>query len=240
MEIYMRQEVYNKVMHWVNKADFEVSGFGKVVRHADYLEVTDVYLLKQEGGAAHTEIDSAALAKLMYETREVEGDLRFWWHSHVKMDVFWSGTDTATIRELAANGWILATVFNQNHESRTALGYTAQSAFGDKVSVDDNLTLHVYSDTNPEWDVEFDVNVKKKQYATYAERSLLDPDPAWHGYRFNDMGYDPGLLGYGTAKEAAALGMSEAAYVAVLDSRDQKAIYKLEDKLLYLDGKNKL
>ena len=140
MQIQIPREVFNKIMHWVNKSNDEVSGFGKCTYYKEtgVLYVHDAYLLKQTNGAAHTDIDGQSLARLTYKTREEEGELKWWWHSHVNMQVFWSGTDTATIKELASQGWIGATVFNKREEMRSAIGVVTKSdILGDEVLIRD-------------------------------------------------------------------------------------------------------
>jgi len=113
---------YSKIMHWVHQAgDYEVSGFGKVLRSGTHLHVIDAFLLKQRNTEGSTVLDAADTARAMYRTREEPGDFNFWWHSHANMEAFWSKTDYDAIKELGGNGWLLATVFNARRETQTAL-----------------------------------------------------------------------------------------------------------------------
>lgn len=257
MEIKIPQEVYDKIMHWINKTDIEVSGFGKVVRdrETNTFAVVDAYLLEQEGGAAHTDIDDKSLARLMYQTKDVEGDLRWWWHSHVKMQTFWSKTDTDTIKELGANGWIVATVFNQKYEYKSALAYVTHSDFGDDVDLYDDIETDIVRSIEQQvidkWDAEFTKTVKEKKHTP--SPSLLTSKTIYPSLGYGDgysLGgdvyntqYTPtdadGLLGYGVAVEAQALGMTAEAYCKKLNSRDSKVINSLEDKLVQLDTRGK-
>ncbi len=122
MKIIISHTAFSKIMYWIDKADFEVSGMGLVEfdEKTDAFTVTDAFLLKQEGGAAHTDIDAQALAKLMFTTKDRPGQLHFWWHSHVNMAAFWSTTDLDTIKELGAQGWMTASVFNKRREHKSA------------------------------------------------------------------------------------------------------------------------
>lgn len=167
--IYIPRHIYTKIMYWVNKSNLEVSGFGKVVfsKEDNFFYVKDVYLLDQLVGSAHTDIDPTALGKLMYESREVEGDLNFWWHSHVNMDVFWSGTDKETIEEIGKQGYCLATVFNKKYEMRSALCFKASGMFGDTTVFKDEMKTVIY-DTIPEetktaWDNQYTSKVKEEK-----------------------------------------------------------------------------
>ncbi len=114
-------KVYQKIMHWVNKAQGEVSGLGKVIIDKGDYRVVDAILVEQQNTGASTELEPASVAKAMYEMRETPGHLNFWWHSHVNMAVFWSGTDIDTIREIGQHGFVVATVFNKKNETRSAL-----------------------------------------------------------------------------------------------------------------------
>jgi hypothetical protein len=124
---------YRKIIHWMKKAgSYEISGLGNVVYdHEKHMfRVTDVYLLEQENTGASTDINEKAVGKLMYQhhllqkSGEVEGELRFWWHSHVDMGVFWSGTDRETIEQLGQGGWFLSTVFNKKEEMKSCVFMT--------------------------------------------------------------------------------------------------------------------
>lgn len=194
MEIQISREVFAKVMHWVNKSNDEVSGFGKVIHHAEtgVFEVVEAYLLKQRNGAVHTDIDGQSLAKLMYTSKDAPGELKWWWHSHVNMQVFWSGTDTATIRELGGQGWIIATVFNKREEHRSALCYQATTPFGNSVELRDEIPTFIlddFSEKTSEWDKEYDDNVEKRTYSQYHCGGYSE-----HDWRANAYGGQPSLL----------------------------------------------
>lgn len=150
IEVQISEDVHRKVLHWVNKAGTrEISGFGNVVFDQDnqVMRVTEAYLLDQENAAASSDIDPEALGKLMFEHHKsgVEGELKWWWHSHVQMPVFWSGTDLTTIGELGEGGWILSTVFNQKDEMRSSLYMQKPIKF-----FADELPTVIESETNNE------------------------------------------------------------------------------------------
>lgn len=120
-KVIINKDVHEEIMHYVNKSNFEVSGLGTVlVEKGEVLRVNRIILLPQENTQAHTEITAQSVAKAMYELREAPGELKFWWHSHVNMGVFWSSIDKETIHEWGDQGWVLATVFNKKNEMRSA------------------------------------------------------------------------------------------------------------------------
>ncbi len=169
MKIVLSELTQKKIQHWVDKADFEVSGFGKVqyFKESDTFFVSDAYLVKQEGSSAFTDIDSAGLAQLMYKTKDIPGLLNFWWHSHVNMSVFWSDTDKSTIMELGAQGLCVATVFNKKREMRSAVCAKMTGVFGDKTLFWDEVptTIDTAAVQVPEeWNKEFDDNVQRKKW----------------------------------------------------------------------------
>lgn len=176
MKIQMSQETCNKIMYWVDKADFEVSGFG-TCKYADGIfTVTDAILLKQEGGATHTDIDPTALSKAQYELRNAEGDLRFWWHSHVNMEAFMSGTDTTTIKDIAKQGWCVAAVFNKRRQYQTAIGYKYETPFGgslvhyeEKLPLE--LTMSLSAELIAELEESYNEHVTEKKWGRWPKDS---------------------------------------------------------------------
>ena len=272
-QVHIPRLVHNKIMHWVNSTDIEVSGFGKVIYHAEtgVFEITDAYLLPQEGGAAHTDIDADGISKLMYTSRAVPGELKWWWHSHVNMAVFWSGTDMDTIKELGSQGWVIASVFNKRYESRSALcTMTESEIFGPQVSVLDEIMTYVDDGVHEhiaKWDEEFKANVRTKPATPMGwgdwqgdrawdrkpavlmpgeQGTLVDMTKEFHSQptlletELDDYAIKQGLMGYGAAVEAYALGMAPAAYVKKINGNDAKAVSKLENKLERLLDNGKL
>lgn len=173
LSLYIPRKIYSKIMYWVNKSNFEVSWLGTInfFEKTGQFVVTDVFLLEQENTGASTDISAKELAKLEYtlhmkkkENPDIDlGELRWWGHSHVKMNVFWSGTDRSTMEELSQNGWFLSTVFNQKEEMRTA--FTQNT---DMTLMIDEINTFIYDENSKEdeaeWDLEYTEKVKNKTY----------------------------------------------------------------------------
>lgn len=221
MEIQLSRETYTKIMHWINKSSDEVSGFGKVIYHPEtqVFQVVDAYLLKQSNGAAHTDIDAASLAKLMFTSKDVEGELKWWWHSHVNMPVFWSSTDTATIKELASQGWMAATVFNKKEEMRSAVGMLVTTPLGTDIMIKDELPTYIMDYTDEvevkAWDEEYDTNVQKKTFTPWTPSS--------------NSTYAYGRPSYGRYNIHDATADEE--YGSLLSYSDKGRVDKFSDKL---------
>lgn len=189
MKVYIDRKVYQKIMHWVDKAEGEVSGMGSIVKGPGYMRVVSACMLPQENGATSTDLDADGVAKAMYLLRNEPGEMNFWWHSHVNMGVFWSGTDTATIEELGRNGFLLATVFNKKREMRSALWYQSpykDESLGDHMFLDELETQIFDSLTKEEvtaWDEEYTRNIIEKKY-----KSIYDSN-RWSASGYRATGY---------------------------------------------------
>lgn len=160
--------VYQQIMWWVRNCKHEVSGFGDLDWDAEHriFTVRKVYLLDQEVSATSTEINPKALGKLMYETRAETNALKWHWHSHVDMDVFWSTDDREVIRSLAQQGWVVASVFNKKCEFRTAFSEVItvmgneHELFVDEVDTTIDRTLSTA--LTAQWDEELKEKVKEE------------------------------------------------------------------------------
>src|SRR6185436_12539554 len=155
--------VFHKIMHWINKSEYEVSGLGKVVvdKEKNVIRVIDAILLPQENTSTTTDIDPAAVGKAMFLLKYTPGELRWWWHSHVNMQAFWSGTDTGTIKELSKAGWFCATVFNKRNEMRSAYSqFSPVHVMVDKLTT--KIVQHIADDTLKDWDKSYEENVTNK------------------------------------------------------------------------------
>jgi len=168
MKLTIRPEVYAEIDHYVQNSTGEVSGLGRIIRGSDNeLIVNKIYLLKQENTSASTDLDKDAVAKLMFDSKDDEGDLNFWWHSHVNMAVYWSGTDMDTIKDLGANGYIVATVFNKKREMRSAYYQGKNHEFYPEVFADEIPTTILYQSNAAqieEWSKELEEKSKPKVF----------------------------------------------------------------------------
>lgn len=165
-EVIIPPDVYAKMMFWVDKAPGEVSGLGKIELSGNQFLVTHVMLLAQENTGASTDIDGKAVAKAMFETKDMPGTLNFWWHSHANMNVFWSGTDLATIRQLGGQGWFISTVVNKRREKRSAYFQGENNGmpelFVDNIDTDVRPILD--EGAEEAWEAEYRAKCKAKTY----------------------------------------------------------------------------
>jgi hypothetical protein len=210
-QLEIPDDIFQKIMWWINKANFEVSGFGSL----DFDEkekkftVRDVILIQQEVGPTSTEICPKALGKAMFRMKDEKNGLKWHWHSHVDMGVFWSADDRELIRSLGQKGWILATVFNKKREKKTAF-LTQSQVMGrpHDIFVDDVPTYiqkYLDDDLVKALDAEYDLCVKQKTYPTYVRPDYGDELPGFYGHG--------GLYGgYGVSKWEKPLPIPASSY----------------------------
>ena len=119
--VYLDAAVQEKIDHWVRMAKGEVSGLGLVTELTENgliwaFQVTDVFLAEQSCNGSETLISPEATARLMLDldTRGFDtGRLKFWFHSHGDMKVFWSNTDDATIGGFRPKDYFISQVVNK-------------------------------------------------------------------------------------------------------------------------------
>lgn len=167
VRLIITPKCYRKIMFFVNRSPVEVSGLGRIQKASDgTLVVTSVYVVDQENTAATTDLDKDAVSSLLYESREDAGEMMFWWHSHVNMGVFWSGTDMDTIREFGANGFLVATVFNKRAEMHSAIYKKGEGVCPD-IFLDgiETMVAELPSKSEAEqWEAEYLAKCKTKAY----------------------------------------------------------------------------
>jgi len=122
--LYVDPTVLKRIQYYAQAAEGEVSGLGTVIKDdKGRMVVNRVYLLEQESSGADTELNSEAISKLMTDMigkNEDPAQLKFWWHSHATMGVFWSGTDD-TCAETLSREFAFSLVVNKAGEKRCRL-----------------------------------------------------------------------------------------------------------------------
>ena len=153
-----------KIRLYIEKADGEISGLGKITndRENERVLIEDVILLDQKNTGASTNIDQDSLAKFYDELMQKGEDTshwKLWWHSHADMDVFWSGTDTSTIddfdTEQDSNNFFVSVVGNKAGEFKCRIDVFRPV----RIEVDDLEWVQVY-DKGLEEEIEKEVKEK--------------------------------------------------------------------------------
>lgn len=144
-KIYFLKSAYQKMRYYVSLCEDEISGLGKIEEQNGKLVVTDVQIFKQVVSGAHSDLDDDALAEFLFEKTKNGDDLakwRLWWHSHAKMNVFFSGTDTNTIDTSTEFPWLISVV--TNHKNEILARYDTYKPY----RLTENLLVEILEDEN--------------------------------------------------------------------------------------------
>lgn len=96
-EIQITTNALEKIYSYAEGVDTEVAGLLLVDKKNGIPLIKDALIFDQYASGADVELDINEVTKeLMKIHKKDKSQLEFvkgWWHSHVNMDVFWSGTD---------------------------------------------------------------------------------------------------------------------------------------------------
>jgi hypothetical protein len=141
--------------------DCEMCALGKTVKDVDLkgFRLVDFFIPKQEGQAAHTDVDELALVDLI--TRGIY--VNTWIHTHPRMSAFWSGEDDDTSRRLCGNAeFISAIVIGREFEKKVRIDF--QSPVKMMVSISIQVGDRENDRIIEEVRKEFAEKVKKKRF----------------------------------------------------------------------------
>ena len=144
-DVYIDAEALAKIRAWTHHAEGEVSGLGLVDTNIEdgrlvSVEVSEVFILKQQCSGSSTELDQQDIARLMCELeKDHKADqLKLWWHSHADLQTFWSTTDDNNIERLRTGDFLLSIVVNKAWDICARLDWFAPV----EVTLDD-LPVHI-------------------------------------------------------------------------------------------------
>jgi proteasome lid subunit RPN8/RPN11 len=147
MKLKIEKRAWQKIAAYVDNCPYEIGGLGKVTCEGGDFIVSDVEIFTQTVTPAHVDMTAETLAKFQTDkirAKESMRDYKFWWHSHAKMDAFFSGTDTATIDASGAEfPWLVSFVSNHAHKM------IARLDIYQPVHVHCSLEVEVLDDTDP-------------------------------------------------------------------------------------------
>jgi hypothetical protein len=140
MKIILSQTAWQKIKAYTDNCPYEIGGLGQVTTDGVNFYVSDAEIFTQKVTEAHVDMTAETLATFQFEKLQAKQslkDYKFWWHSHAKMGVFFSGTDTATIDSSTEFPWLVSIVTNHKHElvGRVDI-YVPVHMYVDKVTVE--------------------------------------------------------------------------------------------------------
>lgn len=102
-EVYIKQEVYHRVMAFTKLLDDEITALLEVEREGQKFIIKGLQMFRQKVSKAQCEKEDVESIVEMYKRMIEQGknpsELKCWWHSHNSMGVSPSGTDYDTIKE---------------------------------------------------------------------------------------------------------------------------------------------
>lgn len=164
--------MWAELMHITRKVSpDEVSGVGEIEIVEDTMFVSKIYLIGQKVDTGSTEFDSASFAKFLIRHEHPE-KLKLWWHTHGAGGVFWSSTDTDTIRTLrGVSEWLVSLVLNRQGEYMGRLDMATPVVLPSVklvIKMDEKLS----SEAKKEWDKEIKEKVTKDELPLEADLQL--------------------------------------------------------------------
>lgn len=134
-ELILPVSHFKKMMAYVDLCAGEVTGFFEVEWEEDRraFVMGEIYLIKQEAGAADVEMDEEFIADFLAERIAAGADQmpRGWWHSHVNMGAFFSGTDDNTINnDFLNDSYTVSLVVNKRREMKATLVVFEDGPYG--------------------------------------------------------------------------------------------------------------
>jgi proteasome lid subunit RPN8/RPN11 len=122
LRVVLTQEAFEQLFGYAYATHSEISCLGIVRREGNSFIIERFHLVKQEGGSAHTEMESSAIAEMVEQllgqgkTGEARS-IKCWAHSHPGMGVFWSKTDDNTCILLASD-YLVSLVVSDDYAIR--------------------------------------------------------------------------------------------------------------------------
>jgi len=126
LELFVPKKSWDKIINYAKAAkDLEISGFAdcKYDKELGQIIVGEVYLLEQSVGGATVHMDEEAVSKFNMELvkKGVKQLPQIWWHSHVDMGAFFSGTDQETSEQLRNDSYSVSLVVNKRGDSHARM-----------------------------------------------------------------------------------------------------------------------
>ena len=212
----------------------EIGGMliAKLDKDEDWV-LQDAVILKQETAGANCTLDRTALADYYIEMVEKHGrDIQFiWWHSHATMKAFWSGTDTATMKEYASGQWSMFLVVNIKGEYKFRVQMWEPIEAGEDIELG---FINAPDDSIPK-DIIEEVAAKctEESYATYGTswRDRYSTNGAQRSSNGSQLS-----LGANGSETIDAVAYSQSAYQAHEELKDyNKGFNVYDDEELAID-----
>ena len=139
---YIQKCDWDKIINYARAREAEcgdeIGGMAvaRIDKDGDW-QVEHPVILKQTTTAGTCVLDKDELSNYYVEMADKYGtNIQFvWWHSHAKMDAFWSGTDTNTMKEYKSGDWSMFLVVNVREEYKFRIQYWNPMEIGEDVEL---------------------------------------------------------------------------------------------------------
>jgi hypothetical protein len=179
--VWITPQAKEKLDIYIEAANGEISGLGVVEQAGTNFLIRDVYLFAQTCSPVSTVLAPDDIANFLLQTVQQgldPSELKLWWHSHDRMNVFWSQTDDETAASFG-NGWMLSVVGNK------AGDYLCRLDLYDPLRLTmDRLPMQIYLPRDPDVEATLYAEVKAKvRMNTYVRPSVqhnpVQPRQGW-------------------------------------------------------------
>jgi len=163
--VFITPEAKQRLDLYIQCAEGEISGLGTVTRLGNDFLINAVHLFEQECTASSTDLSVEDVSKFLLEAVRsglAPETLKLWWHSHGRLEVFWSGIDDGTAQKFN-NGWMLSAVGNKRGE------YLIRLDLFEPIRLTlDGLRFEVREPENPALRAEIEAEIMEKvKFVTY-------------------------------------------------------------------------
>jgi hypothetical protein len=171
VKLYVTPECHNLITTLMGRVPIEFSMIGKLEPLQDGLILSQLHLPLQECTGSTTDINDSELMDLQSD----HDGLNFWFHSHVNMPAFWSGTDEDTINKFSKGGFVLAMVMNKAGEYKISYQQNGNKFFPAGVRID-NIKMEIIYPDYPITQAQIDEKVKVKVWKPTTLTGILDTE----------------------------------------------------------------
>ena len=231
MEVSIGKKDWDKIINYARCASekwgTEIGGMAVTTQNEDGdWVILDPVVMKQEVSGALCELDKTELS-IYYSKMAIKykkENMRFcWWHSHAKMDAFWSGTDINTIDEYEDGDLSFALVVNVKEEYKC------------RVSIWKPFEMHKDVELNI-LDYGFKGKIPKAIEREVVEK-CTQPKRTWHntGTKYTRQ---IGMFGY--KDKSSEDNLISAAWLEVIEQVDKVNAEFIAGEYQYKRYKNKL
>ena len=121
LPILITPKAHEKIMQYAQMCNMEISGFAALNLNTQIIDRV-FPLMEQECSGSETTRDEKLLLSFIESGQSARANV--WWHSHVMMGCFWSGTDNECIEQLGKSmNWLISVVVNKKREYRARVDF---------------------------------------------------------------------------------------------------------------------